>query len=962
MTFMHKLSYRLALLKDRLPIAVVMLLAMATVFACERPVAVTGPGGGTISHLVISPKTLTLHPNATADFTAVAFLDTGDSASVTVSWSVTSGTMVDTSSNGKRHYGHYKGGQNPGQYAVVATGNPGNVSDTAIVTVTPVPVAALNVAPAAATIAVGATIQLVATTIDSAGNVLTGRSVNWASGNSGAASVDGNGLVTGMGAGAATITATSEGKSGTASVTVSSIPVASVTVSPASASLTVGQTAQFSATPRDANGNALAGRPVTWTSSDGTIASVSASGRATGVAAGGPVTITATSEGQSGAATVTVANAPVASVTVAPATASVATGQTVQLSATPTDANGNPLTGRVITWASSDNTIASVNGSGLVTGVAAGGPVTITATSEGKSGTASITVTAPVATVTVSPAPASVQAGQTQQLTATLKDANGNILTGRTVTWSSNNTTVATVNGSGLVTAKTAGSATIMATSEGKSGTAGITVTPVPVATVTVAPATASVATGQMVQLSATPKDASGNPLTGRVITWTSSDNTIASVNGSGLVRGVAAGGPVTITATSEGKSGTASITVRTASSGPLPVFPGAMGFGTTTAAGRGGAILRVTNLNDAGAGSLRAALEATGPRTVIFEVGGMIDLSDDIYITSPYLTVAGQTAPSPGITLRYAGLQIQTHDVLVQHLRIRVGDLVTPSSLGQRDGIQIQNQNTPPYNVVIDHVSLSWNTDKNMSTWYALHDVTISHSIIAEPLWDARGQNYNLLIGDYSTNVTVLGNMFAHSDERNPYAKGATGTVVVNNLLYDPGQDAITFSDYDGSGPLTSSTVGNVMIAGPSTTDPWIVSIVSPIPSGTAVYLADDVGPALLYESSNIGFEPVVTTPPVSLAGLTILPSSQVEAWVRATAGARPADRDAVDLRLFTEEQTHTGQLRNSQTDVGGWPVLTPTTRALTLPANPNGIDPATGYTNLELWLFQYAAQVEGR
>jgi len=84
------------------------------------------------------------------------------------------------------------------------------------------------------------------------------------------------------------------------------------------------------------------------------------------------------------------------------------------------------------------------------------------------------------------------------------------------------------------------------------------------------------------------------------------------------------------------------------------------MGFGTSTPAGRGGAILRVTNLNDAGAGSLRAALEATGPRTVIFEVGGMIDLSDDIYITSPYLTVAGQTAPSPGITLRYAGLQIR--------------------------------------------------------------------------------------------------------------------------------------------------------------------------------------------------------------------------------------------------------------------------------------------------------------
>src|SRR2546423_10484288 len=114
MTFMHKLSYRLALLKDRLPIAMVMLLAMATVFACERPVAVTGPGGGTVSHLVISPKTLTLHPNATAAFTAVAFLDTGDSARVTVSWSGTSGTIGDTSRNGQGHHGHYKSRVRPG--------------------------------------------------------------------------------------------------------------------------------------------------------------------------------------------------------------------------------------------------------------------------------------------------------------------------------------------------------------------------------------------------------------------------------------------------------------------------------------------------------------------------------------------------------------------------------------------------------------------------------------------------------------------------------------------------------------------------------------------------------------------------------------------------------------------------------------------------------------------------------
>src|SRR5213596_4707 len=263
---------------------------------------------------------------------------------------------------------------------------------------------------------------------------------------------------------------------------VPTVPVASVTVSPASVSVLQGQTVQLTATPRDANGNPLTGRVITWQSSTSAIASVNGSGLVSGVAAGGPVTMTATSEGQSGTASVTVTLAPVAAVTVTPSSGTVAIGRTVQLTATPRDASGNPLTGRAIGWSSSDNTIATVNSSGLVTGVVAGA-VTITATSEGQSGTASITVSGvPVASVTVSPASASVPVGQTVQLSATLRDANGTILTGRSVTWASNNTPVATVTGTGLVTAKVAGSATITATSEGQSGTAAITVTPVPVA------------------------------------------------------------------------------------------------------------------------------------------------------------------------------------------------------------------------------------------------------------------------------------------------------------------------------------------------------------------------------------------------------------------------------------------------------------------------------------------------
>jgi uncharacterized protein YjdB len=338
------------------------------------------------------------------------------------------------------------------------------------------------------------------------------------------------------------------------------VPVASVSVSPASASVTVGQTVQLTATPKDANGTALTGRVVTWASSNTAVATVNGSGLVTGVAAGS-ATITATSEGQSGTSALTVTPVPVASVSVSPASASVDTGKTVQLTATPRDANGNALTGRVITWASSNTAVATVNGNGLVTGVAAGS-ATITATSEGQSGTSALTVTSvPVASVDVTPTSATINENGTVQLTATPKDASGNPLAGRAVTWSSNNTAVATVSTSGLVTGKVAGSATITATSEGKTGTSAITVLRPPVASVTVAPAATSVQVGSSVQLTATPKDANGNPLSGRVVTWGSSDNAIATVNGTGLVSGAAAGA-ATITATSEGQSGTSAITV----------------------------------------------------------------------------------------------------------------------------------------------------------------------------------------------------------------------------------------------------------------------------------------------------------------------------------------------------------------------------------------------------------------
>src|SRR5207244_1011846 len=203
---------------------------------------------------------------------------------------------------------------------------------------------------------------------------------------------------TGVAIGSATITATSEGQGGTSAITVTNVPVASVTISPAAAGVTVGATTQLAAAPKDADGTALSGRAVTWATSKGTVGTASARGSASGLVTGvaaGSATITATSEGQSGTATVTVTNVPVASVTVSPAAVSLTVGQTMQLAAGTKDAAGNVLTGRTVTWTTSKSTVATVLATGLVTGVAAG-TATITATSEGVAGTAASTVTAPV--------------------------------------------------------------------------------------------------------------------------------------------------------------------------------------------------------------------------------------------------------------------------------------------------------------------------------------------------------------------------------------------------------------------------------------------------------------------------------------------------------------------------------------------------------------------------------------
>ncbi|HET7456468.1 MAG TPA: Ig-like domain-containing protein [Gemmatimonadaceae bacterium] len=250
----------------------------------------------------------------------------------------------------------------------------------------------------------------------------------------------------------------------------------------------------------------------------------------------------------------------VADVVVDPAAFTIMVGSTRRLGAVLHDAGGTVLRNRQIVWQSSDAGVASVDQDGVVTAVKSG-TAKIAASAEGKAGYSDVVV-APggPATIAVDPPSATLLVAQTAQFTATVRDASGEVL-GGTVAWSSDNSGVAKVSSTGVVTGVSPGTTTIVASREGVRGTASVTVQLVPVSRVVVSPATASVKRGATKQFTATAYDAAGNRLTGRSVQWTTSDANIATVSSTGVVKGVKAG-TATITATVDGKSGTATVTV----------------------------------------------------------------------------------------------------------------------------------------------------------------------------------------------------------------------------------------------------------------------------------------------------------------------------------------------------------------------------------------------------------------
>ena len=402
-------------------------------------------------------------------------------------------------------------------------------------------VSSVAINPQIINVGIGQSSQILAVSKDANGDTITGLSIAWASSNVAVATVSSTGLVTGVSKGESTIIATVGGVTASGSVLVTDVSASSNEITPNKGTLSIGQSSQLSARLKDAQGNIVAGRDVSWSSSDTAIVTVSNAGMLTAIS-DGESTITASVEGVSGFATVTVSGAPVASISVSAQSASISVGQTQQLTASVSDAGGNILNDRIMSWTTSNEASATVSNAGLVTGIALGSS-TITGTSEGKSATVVVEVSvSPVSSVSVTPQSVKLSAGQTQQLSETVTDKDGNVLSGFVIIWSSTNSASVTVSNTGLITGIAPGSSSITATIEGKIATASVNVTKAAVSSIGLKPNLSVVRIDENQQVIATVKSTSGGELLGVRLNWSSSDSSIATVSTTGVVTGKSVG------------------------------------------------------------------------------------------------------------------------------------------------------------------------------------------------------------------------------------------------------------------------------------------------------------------------------------------------------------------------------------------------------------------------------------
>lgn len=402
-----------------------------------------------------------------------------------------------------------------------------------------------------------------------------------------------------------------------------------------------------------------------------------------------------------------------------------------------------------------------------------------------------------------------------------------------------------------------------------------------------------------------------------------------------------------------------------------LRAFPGAEGFGKNATGGRGGQVIAVTNLNDSGPGSLRTAIETSGPRTIVFKVSGYITLQSSLNIKNPNITIAGQTAPGDGITLRGNGndvapLLVQTNNVIIRGIRIRVGKGGNKGVNG--DAVTMTNG----ANIIFDHCSFSWATDEIINP-YGASKITFQNCVFSEALMysshaystDISSSSYyqphsmGMLVGNGSTEITLFNNIFAHNNQRNPLIGGDSDAgskfEFVNNVIYNWGDFGTVISK---PSPTYINLINNWHINGPNsnktryplnigtTTIAYVRNNINVKRPNTASSEWSAIGTmntpfnsiASASSQSLVPFDyPLKDYPTVNVTTVLDNLAKSVGAFVK----------DAVDTRIITNIYNRTGSLINDPSEVGGYPVLQQVTRPNNYDSDGDGMEDAWELAN---------------
>jgi pectate lyase len=389
------------------------------------------------------------------------------------------------------------------------------------------------------------------------------------------------------------------------------------------------------------------------------------------------------------------------------------------------------------------------------------------------------------------------------------------------------------------------------------------------------------------------------------------------------------------------------------------PAFPGAEGWGKYTLGGKGGQVIEVTNLNDSGPGSLRTAVSASGPRTVVFRVSGTIELKSNLSISRPFITIAGQTAPGDGICIKKYPIVINADQVIIRYLRLRLGD----ESGADDDALSGQFHK----HIMIDHVSASWSVDETLSIYHC-DSVTVQWCLISESMYNSNHEKGHHGYGGIwgGPHGSFHHNLFAHHSSRNPrFASGCGNTDYRNNVIYNWGfqsvygaekveQNSTTYlfsavnmvANYYKPGPATQPGSVQYRIVQPSSRNyladygEWYVTdnTVEGYPGVTTDNWTSGVQPD---DNSQMVKDSIRSDIPAPFVAIEQQTAEAAYQLVLENAGAILPRRDSVDQRIISEVTEGTATygtgtynldrglgtapsgIIDSQTDAGGWPAL---------------------------------------